>query len=939
MRRAAYSDLMSFTPTMVHVSTDAIVAVAKAEILGELPKDKADREEREHRESIERIARIRAIPGGERTEAEQRALDCHFYPIGADRYDVDDIGIERHHSYYYPPSALHEPFATLLSKKPEAGLGLIRDLANQATEGWHQVHLIDCRRLGTPIPVRLKFPWGEQELWGDWHIYNWFKGQLAPNPLECAFLALGLWSFKQIEAGRPTDEVVRSVVEGSQCYAALGLAPVLALETFDVSEATFPVVTCQRLWAHDLARVVQEPLRRVDLLGLGLGELSKLSKQQVKAQEFLESRASHKRNVMELAMHFALSSDDALRARFKGALAGFPDDLPYEVEEGRSNPDVTATLKEKAERWAALGDIRNYRKQATATDGYVIMYNPPKALTPGEEERLKDTTAFFEEQRVIGWAMKSLKDNELDAAVTLNAAVAFARLREGPTILDERVDVEGHTPQTTLSAVAAAVIRFGPPSGPDYDWAWAVMERVARMREPKDYFFGSRIPWHPVNHLIAALAHDRRSATPRKDSARVLLQFTDHPIEGVAQLAFSALFADRDAHVRWVAAQLGIDRSFYYRCDLSAEGQRNDAVGREARKASAARALERLDESDDTPLPVIPPPWVKATRTPRSRPSENGTRWDDADPSFDAQFASKLLSLFPIEAWCESATYRPMFAKTLKELCAWTAERLMPSWQTERRRNSDSTGTHLTEWNHVLGDVLARAAPFFDVQVVRHEFLNRFLVRDGDGLKVLAPFIHMTVIRHVIDAALVPNNTFELLGDAVDRVIADPVFRPGGRGAGEVHGWEMPELVRALLFVNFDTTSSGSARFANGDWTQVSRVVPIVSRLVRATGWSTFVMQTFMTLCERAGTLYPLDAFTEQASAVLDAIANAKGGWSGTMLPARIAGTVQRLADANFPLRLGQAQALLRILDALIDLGDRRSAALEQTEAFKGVQG
>jgi hypothetical protein len=26
------------------------------------------------------------------------------------------------------------------------------------------------------------------------------------------------------------------------------------------------------------------------------------------------------------------------------------------------------------------------------------------------------------------------------------------------------------------------------------------------------------------------------------------------------------------------------------------------------------------------------------------------------------------------------------------------------------------------------------------------------------------------------------------------------------------------------------------------------------------------------------------------------------------------------------------------VLDALIDLGDRRSAALEQTEAFRGVQ-
>jgi hypothetical protein len=48
---------------------------------------------------------------------------------------------------------------------------------------------------------------------------------------------------------------------------------------------------------------------------------------------------------------------------------------------------------------------------------------------------------------------------------------------------------------------------------------------------------------------------------------------------------------------------------------------------------------------------------------------------------------------------------------------------------------------------------------------------------------------------------------------------------------------------------------------------------------------------------------------------------------------------VQRLADANYPLQVEQAQGLLKLLDALIDLGDRRSAALEQTEAFRRVQG
>jgi len=44
-------------------------------------------------------------------------------------------------------------------------------------------------------------------------------------------------------------------------------------------------------------------------------------------------------------------------------------------------------------------------------------------------------------------------------------------------------------------------------------------------------------------------------------------------------------------------------------------------------------------------------------------------------------------------------------------------------------------------------------------------------------------------------------------------------------------------------------------------------------------------------------------------------------------------------ADWNFPLKLQDAHELLKVLDALIDLGDRRSAALEQTEAFRGIQG
>ena len=98
-------------------------------------------------------------------------------------------------------------------------------------------------------------------------------------------------------------------------------------------------------------------------------------------------------------------------------------------------------------------------------------------------------------------------------------------------------------------------------------------------------------------------------------------------------------------------------------------------------------------------------------------------------------------------------------------------------------------------------------------------------------------------------------------------------------------------------------------------------------------------MGEFLKLCERAKEAYPLDAFVIQVSASLNSLRNSKQNWSGTVLPSKIAATVQRLAEANFPLRVDQAQSLLRILDALIDLGDRRSAALEQTEIFRSVQG
>jgi hypothetical protein len=935
MRREAYGDLMGFTTTMADVAPEAVVDVAKAELMEELPRERVDREENEYRERIEQLRRLRAIPEEERTEEQERALQYASFPTRYDPIEFDEIGIDQFHSYYFPVSALHEPFASLFAKKPEVALGLVRDLINHATEGWHQVHLLGGDDMGTPIPVVLEFPWGTQQFWGDRRVYAWSIGQAASNVLECAFLALSYWAFKQIESGRSTDEVVRAVVEGNSCYASLGLALVLALETYDVSNVTFPIVTCQRLWHDDIGRRAQEPMRDIELTGLGFS-LPRLTGDKAEAKKFLDSRQSRWRNIRGLAMRFALAENVDLRQPFKEALARFPEDLPYQFEEERSIPAATVYLREEAESWAGLGDSQNYRGHRTKADEIMISYEPPAPPTPAQERRLEESSTSLKEYNVIAWAMKSFEANALADGLSLVDVLTFARSRDNGAIFDERSEADGNSTQAMISAVAAAVIRFGSPAGPDRDWAWGVMKRVEAMKEPKDAFPGSKMPWHPVNHLIVALVHDRRSRRPCDDSLRRLFELTLHPLDSVAQLAFTGLFMDSDEHVRWVAAQLAMDYSLYYRNDRS--NKRDHRVSPDARTQNLARAIERLQESAADPLASVPPAWVKTVARGRYGRSDGEAGWDDANPAFNAEFAARVLPLFPIEAWCRSSLYKPMIMETLKQLVAWTAERLMPSWLKDKhRRKSDTDRASLVKWNSVLGDLLARAAPFFAADYVRKEFLAPFLTEDEEGLAVLTGFADMTVKRHVLDASTVPANTLDLLSDCIERVIRDHIFDPSRSRAGRVSGHDLPRIIQALLFVSVEEVS-GAARFANGDWSQVSMIMPIVTRLVTAIGWSTFVMDTFLTLCERAGVAYPLDAFAAQANSVLGSLSNAKGGWAGTRLPARTAATVQRLADSNFPLRPDQAQALLRVLDALIDLGDRRSAALEQAEAFRGIQ-
>ena len=144
-------------------------------------------------------------------------------------------------------------------------------------------------------------------------------------------------------------------------------------------------------------------------------------------------------------------------------------------------------------------------------------------------------------------------------------------------------------------------------------------------------------------------------------------------------------------------------------------------------------------------------------------------------------------------------------------------------------------------------------------------------------------------------------------------------------------------MIRAFLLVSVEN-ASGATRFANGGWSDLPRVLPTIDVLMQRAGWAVFVMQTYLTLCERAEAAFPIDAFINHMKAVSDEQGLFPSKWRGSTIAARISGVVQVLAEANYPLTCTRARDLLIVLDKLVDMGDRRAAALQQSEHFRGVQ-
>ena len=309
--------------------------------------------------------------------------------------------------------------------------------------------------------------------------------------------------------------------------------------------------------------------------------------------------------------------------------------------------------------------------------------------------------------------------------------------------------------------------------------------------------------------------------------------------------------------------------------------------------------------------------------------------WVEPEARWYSQYGAKILPVLPLDGILASGA-KGTFLDFLSGLLAWTIEKNAPPWMKPERR--DRTAGDLFEWTQSLGHILGRVSGLLTLEEIRQRFLEPIFALDGDACwALLAPFTSAYVCSYIYDAAVVLADAVAILDLCLGRFLASRAFNRDFYRSGEFYGSDQPRLIETLMFVSVEHAAL-AARYVNGDWSEIGRVLPLIDRFVRAGGWTASVMEPFLTLCERAKAAYPAEAFADQILAVIGDGTKQLKGWQQLSIPARIAEVVQHFADRDIPMPLRLAQKLLRILDLLVNMGDRRSAALQLGEAFREIR-
>ncbi|HGF0738867.1 hypothetical protein QM437_05620 [Legionella pneumophila] len=951
IHNSAFQDIAIYSPILAQTLPMLLVEFSLAFLREELPDDQVKRKKQEFQRVAEWRKDILAKPEAERTHQEQMVLSSRSMRVfgGFSEHDWKRLSIHDDLRSFFPPSPLREPFHSLFQSSPNEALRLLRELCNHAMNAWQQLHRYSLKHSGTPIPLELTFPWGTQRFWGTDRVYLWFRSIEAPSAIGCGFMALEEWCFSEIARGRTVGNLIQQVVEGNECIAILGIASMIVLHTEAVTEESLPLFTSQRLLAADHIRMVQDLSCDVNLIGF----VQPHDKLHIETIQAANARKIRKTQLCWMLPRF-IFTEEVISDRVRQAILNFNSNLPYQYEEHRDVSRVREYLIDQAREYAELTDPKNYEAYFLNenSDQIVIQHVPSK---PENADRVEEASKSIRDMSIWMWASKSFEVNAIQSNYTIKDAIKFAKGSDSDNLFMHSNAGNGtealQNSRGAVAATAAMVLKFREGcTQEDIDWARDVLKRAILLPEEQDLMWSpsSIIPWHHAIYVARGLSADFQEEIGESSMVGDLLKLIGHPLESVSLTALDEICKlwPKDSKLTWAGLKLAL--SLCHVTPLSNNQLYQDCEGfhlsREAQVAVDAAHKFYKSGSGWPPLSLPPPSWVKVEsekdlQMHRSYEDydDNSTnetnRWIESNVFWNSRLAAKILKCIPLDEILKSSA-RIVFLDFISEILDWIKQRSAPPWA--KPGHLDRLETNI-EWTNAVGTMLGYVAGLLS----HNDFQNRLLepvlaLEDESCWAILSPFTSTYICVYLYDKPVVPENAISILDLCLGRLLQNFSFKPGATNGRAFPSFYQRELIRDLMFVSIERADL-AVRYVNGDWSEIDRILPLIDRFVRTCGWVTLVMDSFLTLCERARATYPAETFADQILTITGKEPDNLYNWLGSFIPARIAELVQHFAHRDAPMTLILAQKFLRILDILVDMGDRRSAALQLGEAFREI--
>lgn len=856
-------------------------------------------------------------------------------------FEWDHLSIDDNFSFF-PAAPTREPFHSLLQQAPDQGRRLIREVANHAIRSWRQLHRLSHEKDGTPIPLVMQFPWGRQVFWGDSRLYLGARGSFGSTTVNSGWMALEAWAFRELEKGTPVDDVLKAVLEGHQSVGVLAIAAAIALQAQQISAITLPIATNQRLWHWDIRRQVEDMTQTANLIGF------------IKPQDIphgLAVKEGNERPVRRVDIR-SLGTLMVLRGGELGAQAAaviqcFSENLPFDYAEQRNNVDVCSELARTAEIWSELGRRENYRAKLSLDESKVVIsHENPKAIGSDIQAMQDRHNEMGRYLTILNWAYSYFDDGKLKESLTLEAAATAAKALDFEDLFNtgyEHTEL-AHQRQSAVAGVAAILLLERAEA--HLEWAGEVCARAAQTPEGPQPFFirTSKLMYHPVLYATKGLGALFAVDTDDEDAKLLQAFLTNlcaHPYEEIAVTAFAALLGawSRYPDISWAAMRLATALACFevqYGLKGDAEEQHYARI-----QKGVTEELQRLQDGVPVSglLPSWPEPWVPMTdgeaAQARRRPSRSvDAGWRVNPLHVDTSLLEKILKVIPLDAALADQAHVALFLDWCEGLAKWTIERIAPAWARSRRDLDDIYGPDYFEWRRHLYRFLSRIALKLPVEEGTRRFLQPAMATNDETFSSLCECFTRHLIAEVADSPEIPETALELLSVVTQRVLAYRGWRHAGHGGHSEQ--DFVEIVNHLFFSDFGY-AGGAVRFANRNWAEVGVVIPIFEPILRVHGSATFVARAWMNLCESSFEHYPVQHFVDKLEHVL-AGEGTPPGWRNTQLPGRLSGLIQRFSERQQPMPLATAQKLLRALDRLVDMGDRRAAAVQLSEVFRSVR-